>query len=249
VVGGMAGEVGRAFYYQRATAGPEPAGRKALVDHLHPEDRLPGARRETQRLTRRRVERWVEAAASSGHRGWRVLDVVYAEQRVARWGRTQVPCIDADFVAGFAGAHVLRGLTSLPLADRTSDGFHRRFVAERLPELPLSPPPPPPPAPSRARALAGRARRRLRPPPPATDAFFLDAWQRLPSTRDWLLDEVLAAPLITTVMGEAWARATRDGLLRGERRATEQARLAAGPVALAAALAQPFAAERISRRA
>jgi hypothetical protein len=214
VLGGMGGEVGRAFYYAPAAAPGAAAG--DLAGHLH-------------------AEAWVESAAASGQDGWRRLDVVYAEQRVARWGRTQVPPLAADFVPGFCAVDVARGLVSLPLADRTGDAFHRRFVAARRPDLALPAPAPPAPA-GRARRLARRVRRRVRPPTAPADAFVVEALGRRPVTRAWLVEEVLEAPVILDAMGRPWAERTREGLLRGEPRPSAQALLAAGPVALAGAL-------------
>ncbi len=80
-----------------------------------------------------------------------------------------------------------------------------------------------------------RLRRRRPGPGPAPDPLLAAMWEERPATRAWIAGEVLADPLLE-VMGPAWAAATRTGLLRGERRATEQATLACGPVVLAAAL-------------
>jgi hypothetical protein len=49
-------------------------------------------------------------------------------------------------------------------------------------------------------------------------------------------DEVLRSPLVTDTLGAAWAERTREEFLAGRRRASEQAAVAAAPVALEKAL-------------
>lgn len=240
VVVGAAGEVGRAFYWRRLAGRPAPADPGALADALFPEGRLAGARPEAQALVRASVERWVARALESGRRGWSALDVLYAEQRVGLWGRSQVPALESGFLAGFGPVEVMRGLSSLSDADRLGDGFHRAFIAARRPDLALPEPARaarPPASPGRLRRLA----RRLRPSgasggTPAGDPFLLALWAQRPATRDRVAEEVLADPLIAGPLGPGWCAATREGFLAGDGGASELALLASGPVALAAAL-------------
>lgn len=84
------------------------------------------------------------------------------------------------------------------------------------------------------RALVRRALRRERPP---DERWLLaDLWAQRPRTHEWFADVVLREPLLAEALGDAWLHATRAGFLRGERRASEMALQAAGPVALAATL-------------
>jgi hypothetical protein len=236
VLVGAAGEVGRAFYWRAQAGGPEPGNPSALTDALFPEGRLAGGRPETQAMIRERVGGWVDQALESGRRGWSALDVLYAEQRVGHWGRSQVPSLDSDFLAGFGPVEVMRGLSSLSHADRLGDGFHRAFVGARRPDLALAEPVPPPSPPGRVRRLAGRRRRRRPASTPAGNPFLLDLWARRPATRARVAEAVLADPLIAEPLGAGWCTATRDGFLAGDSRATELALMAGGPVGLAAAL-------------
>jgi hypothetical protein len=96
-----------------------------------------------------------------------VLDRFYSERRFARWGRSMLPREPFPLIAGFAAHEVQRALAALPLADKLTDGFHRRFVAERFPEL--TPHPPELPrrgVPRLARRAAHRVRTRRRPAAP-----------------------------------------------------------------------------------
>lgn len=221
VVFGAAGEVGRAFYHR--------AGGRSLIEALAPEARLPGAPREVAAAVRASAEGWL-AQAERVADGWRALDVLYAEQRVARWGRGQVPALAAVFVGGFCPVEVMRGLSSLPLAERRADAFHRRFVADRAPALGL---PAPPPVSARRGRRPGWARPRRSVPPPPGDPFVVGLWSDRPESRAWVCDEALGpGSPAERAMGPAWCASTRDGFLRGERRTTEQALLAAGPAAL-----------------
>ena len=226
VVFGAAGEVGRAFYHRE--------GGRSPLEALAPGARLPDAPDDVVAAVRAGAEGWLAEAAEVAD-GWRALDVLYAEQRVARWGRAQIPPIGAAFVGGFCPVEVGRGLSSLPLADRRGDGFHRRFVADRAPALAL---PAPPPAPRPSRRPAWLPRRPARPaPPPAGEPFVQALWAERPQTRAWVCDAALGADSpAERAMGAAGCARTRAGFLRGERRATEQALLAAGPAALEAAL-------------
>lgn len=246
---GVGGEVGRAFYY-RWTGPRSPSASPRLLERVMLADLeldLGGADPEVRRRLRDTLRELLAEAATSGHRGWSVLDVLYGEQRVRRWARAMAPRLGADWVAPFASQRVMRALASLPLEDRRSDGFARRFIAARVPELVPQPPPAPrrrplPPLLRREAVLAARRARRALGLPPLgrRDA---EPWYRRPpwSDRrefvDWLIDGVLASRLLEEAMGGGWLRETRRNFLRGEPHAAYLASWAAGPVALAEELA------------
>lgn len=224
VLGGMGGETGRSFYYR------PPRSDRKLLAQLRLEARLPGATREASEVLRARVKSWLATAEeTSDPDSWRPLDVLYAEQRVTRWGRSQLPWREGPMVGAFTPVEVARGLTSLPLAERLSDGFHRRFINSRAPELAPALPVPP------RRSSARRAMRRLR-RPPSRDPLVASLWAERPEARAWVTDYVLEHPLIRDALGDDWVRGTRRGFVGGEPRAAQQALLAAGPVSLSDAL-------------
>ena len=262
-VAGVGAETGRAFYWRDAVArGSAPSPRalaRALGARLEPA--VAGAEREVLRRLRGDWRRWVQEAVALGYPGWAALDVVYGEQRVRRWGRGWVPRRDARPVAAFASPRLLAALASLPPQDKLTDGFGRRFVAARRPELA-------PPAPSAGsgraspvravagraaraavvramagraaraavvRAVAGRAGARRR---PALDRpwFELPPWDARPAYFEWLRDEVVASPLVAEALGDGFAAGLRERFARGDPAAARTATWAAGPVALDAAL-------------
>jgi hypothetical protein len=243
-VTGLGGEVGRAFYYMpRALEEPDPSIRR-LRRLLAVPLRIPRARREVVRAVEARVEEWLADAETLGYRGWARLDAMYGEQRLRRWGRLILQRSEPPAVAAFATPEVTRALVSLPLRDRVSSGFHRRFLSARLPQL--APPAqrvPPSPTPLRwARSTFGPAlrpaaelARRARAPGRGTwpDATL---WFGRGALREWLEDEVLDSPLLREAVGERWAEHTRDRFGRDEWRATAKTLLAASPVALERAL-------------
>lgn len=240
VVIGAAGEVGRAFYYRRHARGTPPESADALVEALHPAGRLPHAAPAAQARVRTAVESWATAALASGRSGWDALDVLYAEQRVAHWLRTQTPPLERDLVLGFASVEAMRGLSSLAPGDKLTDGFHRRFVAARRADLALPAVPPPPRPARRVRRALGRVRRRLRPAPPAAPSanpLLTGLWAERPQTRAWVL-EALGHGLLRDTLGDVWVARTREGFARGHDRTHEQACLACGPVMLHAALGE-----------
>jgi hypothetical protein len=227
-VTGGGGETGRCFYYRDLARQPPPDDLASVVaDQLV--GRIAGARPEAIEAFHERVRDWVRAAEETGHRGWRVLDVVYGEQRVRRWLRGMLPYGPAPMVAAFATPEVQRALVSLPLTERRTDGFHRRFIEARRPEL----------LPSGdngggsggSRPLA-RIARRLR-------AGRLDGeWRSRPEFRDWIAEGVLGHPLALEAMGERWCRRTRSRFFAGDPFAVERALWLGGPVALAEALGE-----------
>ena len=237
---GAAGEVGRAFYYGKVANPRDPADEKGFVEVLRPDARLSGASDDARGLARAAVADWVDQARTSCQSGWRLLDVLYAEQRVGCWGRSQLPPLEIDVLAGFASQEVLRGLVSLPLSERLTDGFHRRFVAEHEPELALAVQH----APSFAQRLIAKTRRRLgggRRPPPGH--VLRAVWDDRPLTQAWVADEVLRSPLVTDLFGAQWADRVRGDFLAGRRRAAGQATLLAAAVTLADALDELTAAK------
>jgi hypothetical protein len=247
-VAGIGGEAGRAFLYRWSHPDPrrEPSPEAlARVLGVHLGDRLVGADRSVRAAA---AERWrdsVHAAHELGVTGWRALDVVYSEERVRRWGRATLPRLDAAALPVFATPELQRALAWLPIEDRLSDGFARRFIAARAPELGTPPAraprraPPAPLARRRARQALRGVRRGLRLPRPASAAdrwFDQPPWTERPRFVGWLTDRVLTAPLLDSSLGGSWLRATREAFLRGDPAAAELTMQAAAVVALDEAL-------------
>jgi hypothetical protein len=244
-VAGIGAETGRAFWYRplvRARARP-PVRLLVRVLDVHAAHALGGADPAVRRALHADARGWVEAALETGATGWRALDVVYAEQRVRRWGRGMAPRLDAALVAAFADAELLRALSSLPLEDRLTDGWPRRFVAARAPELAPAPPAAPPRG-ALARQLALdrlrelRRRTGLRPlgGPQPVPWFARPPWRERPQLLRWLRDDVLRSRLVADALGERWARETRALLLAGRPHANVLALRAGAAVALDEAL-------------
>lgn len=245
-IAGVGAEVGRAFYYRWLGRVPERPGPGRVEQVLLADIDLDlgGAELQVRRRLRDRMRGWLAEAAGSGHTGWGVLDVLYGEQRVRRWSRAMTPRIAGHYVPAFASQPLMQALASLPLEDRLDDGFARRFVGARVPELtPARPSRPagwPPPLARRRAALgARRARRALRLPPlgrASAVPWYREAqWAGHRAFIDWLADGVLASSLLEEAMGAGWQRETRANFLRGEPHAAYLASWAAGPVALAEA--------------
>jgi hypothetical protein len=224
-VNGAGGESGRCFYYSdRALEEPPEDLARVVSDPLA--GRIAGARPEAAEALHASVRGWVLAAENAGLSGWRVLDVLYAEQRVRRWLRGMLPRLDAPMIGAFTAPEVQRGLVSLPLVERARSGFHHRFISERMPELLPSAPAPGARGP---RPLA-RVARRLR-------RGSLDGeWTARPEYRDWVADGVLGSDLAIEAMGERWCRRTRSRFYAGDAFAVERALWLGGPVALSEAL-------------
>lgn len=245
-VSGIGGEVGRAFYYMaRAHEEPDPSARR-LRGLLGVPLRLHRARPEAIRRVEGRVDGWLAEAESLGHGGWGRLDFMYGEQRLRRWGRLILPRSTPPALPAFATPEVTRALASLPLVDRVSNGFHRRFLSSRLPELA-----PPAGVLPRSPAALRWARREVLPavrptletalrrrPPDRGRWPDTPLWRGREEVRDWLAREVLHSEIVLEALGEGWATSTRHGLLADEWRATTKALLAAAPVALARALTE-----------
>ena len=249
-VTGAGGEAGRCFYYRhligagaargdgaaspladvaggdRRPAAP-PADLGAVVfERLA--NRIAGAEPESLAGLEMRVREWVARAEELGVAGWRVLDVVCAEQRVRRRLHGLLPPVAAPAVGALTAPEVQRGLVSLALGERVSDGFARRFVADRMPDLVPA---------SARRPVAGRrplsriARRAAGGGPLAVP------WTAAPEFREWVADAVLGGPLAAEAMGERWCRRTRSRFYAGDATATDRALWLAGPVALQEAVA------------
>ncbi len=230
-VTGGGGETGRAFYYrERALAEPDPSPTtvaETLAGALLA--RIDGAGSAARDAVRRAVDGWIAEAHSVGVDGWRALDLVYSEQRVRRWLRGMLTHRAGPTIPAFTAPEVQRGLASLSLAERTSDGFHREFLARRAPELASRAAAHPVP-PLRRRLLA-----RLR--PRAAPSLVGERWREHPRFRAWIADEILRSPTLAAALGEHWCEVTREGFLVGDGTAEANALWAAGPIALESELA------------
>ena len=243
LVGGMGGETGRAFYYDAWSAWlwPEP-DRATLADRLAARAHLPAAAPDAVAAADVAVAAWLDDAESSGASGWQTLDVVYADQRVRRWGRGQVPCAEAAWVPAFTAPAVQRALVSQPLEARLRSAFHHEFLGRHSPQLAPDPGQPASMPAASLRAIHRRRdahRRRAHagePPNDPGDSYVAHIWEERAEARDWVLSHVLAHPLTGGALGDDWVAWTRKGFPSGERRAGEHARLAAAVVALDDAL-------------
>jgi hypothetical protein len=228
-VTGGGGETGRALLYRLTARNYRRPTQRQLARLAASTGGVEGARPEAVGLVRRRSEEAVARAYELGCTGWHALDVVAADERERRIYRALSTPGSSDLVVSFCVPDVQRGLTSLPLAERLDDGFHRRFIARHAPAVAPAPGPSQRPGlPPFARRLASATRARLpqgAPPgvplPPDVDA--------------WLAD-VLASPILTGPLGPGWARRVREGIASGDAEAIETALIAAAPVALSEAL-------------
>lgn len=234
---GAGAETGRAFYWRWAASACDPGRVLDAAFELN----LGGAPRETIHRLRARWREWIEQAEATGHRGLDALDVVYADQRVRRWGRGQAPRLTAELVPAFAGQELARALASLPRQDRLEDGWQRRFIAEREPGLLPPPPRPPEPAALSRRLLAMRMRalrRRLGLPQlgrgagPGLPWHARPPWDERPRFIEWLRDGVLSSALVRDAFGERWAGEVREGFIAGKPHAGHLALWAGAAVAL-----------------
>jgi hypothetical protein len=241
---GVGGEIGRAFYYggELARLFPDPS-QTQLQRIFDGRGFIRGAHRDAVANLRAAERSWIAAAHQLGVSGWRCLDVLYADQRVWRWGRYQLARSDALTVPGFATPQVARGLASMPLKDRLTSGFHRRFLSSH-PDL-SAPDPSAPSTYSHVRRALMRlpgardgivARRVRRHPPPLGRWGLADEWRSRPRVRSWVVEEGLGSALLRDALGARWVERTRERFLSDETRATETALLASAPVALDQAL-------------
>jgi hypothetical protein len=146
-----------------------------------------------------------------------------------------LPRVAAAFLPGYATPPVARALASAPLDARTTDAIHRRFLESRAPAIA----PGAPPLPRRRTALttrvpgARRLRATLRSAVTRREPWLArESWSAYPQVRAWVAEEALASPLLRDAMGDRWLKHTRAGFLAGRRDATQDALLAAAPVAL-----------------
>jgi hypothetical protein len=236
---GGGGEVARAWYYRWQALNyrnPAPRQLHRTLAHLH--WRIDAAIPEAHRRLDDAISGWIEAAQAAGHSGWRTLDVIYESERLRRWGRARLPRVGASVAYAFSSPDLTRALISLPLEERISDGFHRRFLAEHAPALALSPPPRQRRGvPAVARRLRSAVRQRGGLAPRSASPWFLKhVWRDRPLSRAFIADEVLARELLVPAMGRTWVEGIRAGFLAGEHHATETALLATGIASLDIAL-------------
>jgi hypothetical protein len=236
---GGGGEVARAWYYRWQALNyrhPTPKQLHRTLAHLH--WRIDAAAPEAHQRVDDAISAWIEAAQATGHSGWRTLDVVYESERLRRWGRARLPRVPAPVAYAFSSPDLTRALISLPLADRISDGFHRRFLAKHAPELALDRPRGQRRrVPIVARRLKSLVRQRRGLERASASPWFLkDVWQDRPLNRAFIADEALSCELLREAMGTAWVERVRTGFLAGEHQATQTASLATGVAALDRAL-------------
>lgn len=234
---GAGGETGRCFYL--GWMGVEAPSREPSAAELRSRltgtlaARLPNASVDALRSLEAAIGGWFDRVQATGHGGWRALDVIYARERLERWGRAMLPNEDWSMLPALATPELARAMVSLPLETRRGDGFHQAFLRRFAPDCR-------PAVRSRrrraiTRLVAGvRRRARLRhtlfPGPSAS---------RDPHLREWIIEEVLSSPVLSEPLGTEWAHSTRNAILAGEPLHDEQALWAAAPVALSRALV-PF---------
>lgn len=236
-VTGAAGEVARAFYYRLEAANHARPGVEQLGSIFRLRARLPYADRATVERMDARVVELIAEAEASGHRGWSLLDVFYAEQRVTRWGRAMLAPVDFPTIPAFASPEVMRAFASLPLEDRVSDGFHRYALAQ-LGYPQLAPPPSGGqrrgiPRPVRRASAWARRRRHDRQPAPW---IFADRLGAYPEYRAWLVDEVLRSTTLASALGPDWISWLARGPERGEDEPMSALLIASSTVAFEAGL-------------
>lgn len=241
IVTGNGGETARGWYYRwqaRNHKHPTPRQLAQVLAHVH--WRIEAASPDAHMALNRAVDEWIAGAYATGHAGWPALDIVYEEQRLRRWGRGRLARARAPLVYAFSTPELTRAFVSLPLEDRISDGFHRRFLARHAPELAI----PAPPTqrrgiPSPARRFQSALRRRRGLDHDSHDPSFLaHIWNERPLTRAYIADEVLHRPILQEAMGERLVDQVRAGFLAGEDHATQAAFLATGIAALDIAVSQ-----------
>ena len=241
ILGGVAAETGRAYYYEPWTAYLGVRSVRDLVASVGVRGRLLGASLDAVSHAERSLRGWLEEAVAIAGLDFRALDVLYADQRVPRWCRSQLPPLERPVLTGMTSVDFNRALVSLPLADRLAGHFPARFVAARAPELALTPRalprvPARPAIPFHRLNLARHRRRFGGAAHEAVDPGVRARWAERPDTRAWILDEVLEHPLIAGTMGRAWVDRVRAGFLEGRVRDTALALRACGPVRLERAL-------------
>jgi hypothetical protein len=228
-VTGAGGEIARAFYYRLLARADSAPSLDRVAQLWRPSRGLPGASDETRDAIDRTARALLDRAAARGARGWDVLDRVYADERMRKWGRATIPPSAAGFVPAFLHPRLVPALLALPLEDRLTAALHRRVIARRLPPD-LVPPPPSRqrrgiPAPLRRAAALRRARADPfhapgPPPPPALLAALVAATESN----------------LARGIGTGFAGRLREGATAGNPRAVETAAQIAGLVAFGESL-------------
>ncbi|MGZ4202496.1 MAG: hypothetical protein ACXVRH_10605 [Thermoleophilaceae bacterium] len=241
ILGGVAAETGRAYYYEPWTAYLGVRSVRDLAASVGVRGRLQGASRDAVAHAERSLSGWVEEAVAITGLDFRALDILYTDQRVPRWCRSQVPPLGRSVFTGMTSVDFGRALVSLPLVDRLAGRFPERFVVARAPALaPVARALPPPPAraaiPLHRLNLVRHRRRPGRPADEVVDSAVRARWDARPETRGWIVDEALQNSLIADTMGRAWVDRVRAGFLEGRTRDTGLALRACGPVRLDGAL-------------
>lgn len=236
-VTGGGGETGRAFYYrgQRPRSEASGSGEPRRVLRAALEWGIAGAADSAVARLRRSIDTWISEAEAVGVDGLRVLDVLYAEQRLRRWGRGMMGRVGGPPIPVFSSPEIQRAFVSMSLEDRVGDGFHRHFLGRHAPDL-LPEPSPAPKRRSLQTRLIGRVRRVLSGGSRTSEPLLAARWAQYPQFRTWIADEILRSELLADGLGERWRERTRSGFLSGDGAAETLALWAAGPVALAAAL-------------
>ncbi|HEX8204749.1 MAG TPA: asparagine synthase-related protein [Solirubrobacteraceae bacterium] len=196
-VHGGGGEVGRAYYYagiarSHGTPGPRQLRRLFALDR-----QLPDAPPAVAALLRERSAVWLRAAEAAGVDGWRVLDVVAAEQKLRQVNRGYLIPGRAGLIAVFATPALQSALASLTAADKVAAAGHRAALEAWVPELPADPPA------GQRRGVPRPVRRvaaRLRARRPVARAGERD------QVRAWLAG-ALDAPLVESLLGRDWIAA------------------------------------------
>lgn len=235
-VTGGAGEVGRAFWWRGLGRNHQNPDLNRISGSFRPDHRLRHAPREVRAALREHVWTMLAEIAEAGIQGWALLDVLYAEQRLTRWGRGMLGRHDASTVAAFSHPAIMSRLAAQSLDDRLTDGFHHYFLRSAGYEMPARQPPVQRrrvPYPARRLASRLRSLRSHRGSPWPWN----EAMANLPTYRSWLTDGVLAHPAVEAALGEHW----RDRMVmlfetaRNEE-AGEAAVVLSGPIALDAAI-------------
>ncbi len=120
---GGAGEVGRAFWWRAIGRNHEDPDLDRVVASFRPDRTLRDTPGEVQAMLRDHVRAMLTEIAEAGVEGWALLDVLYGEQRLTRWGRGMLGRHGASTVAAFADPTVMARLAALPVEDRLTDGF------------------------------------------------------------------------------------------------------------------------------
>ncbi|HEY2160546.1 MAG TPA: hypothetical protein VGH24_04505 [Solirubrobacteraceae bacterium] len=231
-VTGGGGETGRCLLYRLTARNYHHPTQAQLAKLATPTARMEAARSEAVGVVQRCSQQAVARAYGLGLQGWHALDVVAADERERRVYRALSTPGSSEFVEAFCIPDIQRGLTSLSLAERLNDGFHRRFIERHAPAVAPAPGPSQRPGlPPIARRLASVLRRHSRREEPGPRVA-------VPAElREWL-GQVLSSALLIDPLGPAWAKRVGEAMAAGDPEGLETALIATGPVALQRALEQ-----------